>query len=254
MISFLGLITLAEIFNLFWMSTKYVNIEHVGQISLTINERSRRIRLSVKSDGEIVVSMPPAVLYRDAIRFVESKTDWIIKQQSKVQAGLTIFAPESCFKTKFHQLSITIGNTDRVYNRVGNGVIQIFIPEKVNHELPKVQDFIKKTLIDVMRWEAKIYLPKRLKELADKHGFRFQDVSIKNTKTRWGSCSSANNINLNLHLMRVPEHLIDYVLIHELAHTVVKNHGEKFWLLLEHCYPNSRKADKDMNNYRTQTF
>jgi len=236
------------------MGTKYVNIEQVGQITLTINERSRRMRLSIKSDGEIVVSMPPSALVADAIRFVESKSDWVLKQQSKVQAGLTIFAPESCFKTRFHQLAITKGNTDRVYNRVGNGVIQIFIPEKVNHELPKVQDFIKQTLIDVMRWEAKLYLPKRLKELAEKHGFRFQDVSIKNTKTRWGSCSSANNINLNLHLMRVPEHLIDYVLVHELTHTVVKNHGEKFWLLLEHCYPNSRKADKEMNNYRTQTF
>ncbi|MDP3431804.1 MAG: SprT family zinc-dependent metalloprotease [Bacteroidota bacterium] len=236
------------------MTTKYINIEQVGAVSFTINERSRRIRLSVKSDGEIVVSMPPTALYRDAIRFVESKTEWLIKQQTKIQAGLTLFAPESCFKTRFHQLAITKGNTDRVYNRVGNGVIQIFIPEKVNHEQPKVQEFIKKTLIDVMRWEAKIYLPKRLKELADKHGFKYQDVSIKNTKTRWGSCSFTNNINLNLHLMRVPEHLIDYVLLHELTHTVQKNHGEKFWLLLEHCYPNARKADKEMNNFRTQTF
>jgi len=236
------------------MTTKYINIEQVGPVSFTINERCRRIRLSVKSDGEIVVSMPPSALYRDAIRFVESKTEWLIKQQSKMQAGLTLFAPESCFKTRFHQLAITKGNTDRVYNRVGNGVIQIFIPQKVNHEQPKIQEFIKKTLIDVMRWEAKIYLPKRIKELADKHGFKYQDISIKNTKTRWGSCSSANNINLNLHLMRVPEHLIDYVLLHELAHTVVKNHGEKFWLLLEQVYPNARKADKEMNNYRTQTF
>lgn len=236
------------------MTTKYINIEQVGQVTFTINERSGRIRLSVKSDGEIVVSMPPSALYRDAIRFVESKTEWLIKQQTKIQAGLTLFAPESCFKTRFHQLAITKGNTDRVYNRVGNGVIQIFIPEKVNHEQPKIQEFIKKTLIDVMRWEAKIYLPKRLKELADKHGFKFQDVSIKNTKTRWGSCSFANNINLNLHLMRVPEHLIDYVLLHELAHTVEKNHGAKFWSLLDKCYPNSKKADKEMNNYRTQTF
>jgi len=236
------------------MSTKYVNIENIGQITLTINERSRRMRLSVKSNGEIMVSMPPSALVADAIRFVESKTDWVLKQQSKVQSGLTIFAPESCFKTRFHQLAITKGNTDKVYNRVGNGVIQIFIPEKVNHELPKVQEFIKQTLIDVMRWEAKVYLPKRLKELAEKYGFKYQDVSIKNTKTRWGSCSFTNNINLNLHLMRVPEHLIDYVLVHELTHTVVKNHGEKFWLLLEHCYPNSKKADKEMNNYRTQTF
>ena len=236
------------------MTTKIIDIDRIGDVTFTVNERSRRIRISLKSDGEIVVSFPPTVPLRDAIRFVESKVDWILKQKTKIKSRLTIFAPESCFKTRFHQLAITKGNTDKVYNRVGNGVIQIFIPDRVNHEQPKVQEFIKKTLIDVMRWEAKVYLPKRLKELADKHGFRYENVSIKNASTRWGSCSSVNNINLNLHLMRVPEHLIDYVLLHELVHTVVKNHGEKFWLLLEQVYPNARKADKEMNNYRTQTF
>jgi len=236
------------------MTTKYINIEQVGSVSFIINERSQRIRISLKSDGEIVVSFPPTVPVRDAVRFVESKVDWILKQKTKIKSRLTLFAPESCFKTRFHKLAITKGNTDRVYNRVGNGVIQIFIPDRVNHEQPKVQEFIKKTLIDVMRWEAKVYLPKRLKELADKHGFKYENVSIKNASTRWGSCSSVNNINLNLHLMRVPEHLIDYVLLHELVHTVVKNHGDKFWLLLEQVYPNARKADKEMSNYRTQTF
>ncbi len=236
------------------MTTKYIDIDQVGQVAFTVNERSRRLRLTVKSNGETVVTMPPSVLYRDAIHFTESKTDWILKQQSRIRAGLTLFAPESSFKTRFHRLAITKGHTDKVSNRVGNGVIQILLPEKVNHEQPKVQEFIKKTIIDVMRWEAKIYLPKRLKELADKHGFQYQNVTIKNASTRWGSCSSTNNINLNLHLMRVPEHLIDYVIMHELVHTVVKNHGEKFWLLLEQVYPNARKADREMKNYRTQSF
>jgi hypothetical protein len=54
--------------------------------------------------------------------------------------------------------------------------------------------------------------------------------------------------------MRVPEHLIDYVILHELVHTVVKNHSDKFWLTLETHYPGARKADKEMNNFRTQTF
>ena len=155
------------------MATKSINIEQVGEVSFTVNEQSRRIRLSIKSDGEIVVSMPPSVSSRDGIRFVESKIDWIQHHKAKLQSKQTLFAPESCFKTRFHQLAITKGNTDKVYNRVGNGVIQIFIPERVNHEQPKVQEFIKNTLIDVMRWEAKIYLPKRLKELAAKHGFKY---------------------------------------------------------------------------------
>lgn len=236
------------------MESKQITIDQVGPVSFVVNERSARIRLSVKSDGEIVVSLPPNAHYRDAIRFAESKTDWILKQKHRIQSKSTLFSPEGSFKTHFHRLVITKGNTEKVYNRVGNGVIQIFIPERVNHELPKVQEFIRKTLIDVMRWEAKIYLPKRLKELAELHGFKYQNVSIKNASTRWGSCSSTNNINLNLHLMRIPDRLIDYVLLHELAHTVVKNHGEKFWLLLEQCYPHAKKADREMNNYRTQTF
>jgi len=236
------------------VASKSVHIEQVGDVTLSVNERSTRIRLSIKSDGEIVVSMPPSAPARDAIRFVESKADWIRKHKLKLQKKSTVFSPESNFRTRFHKLAITKTNTNKVYNRVGNGVIQIIIPEWVNHEQPRVQEFIKKTIIDVMRYEAKIYLPQRIKELADKHGFKYENVSIKNASTRWGSCSSVNNINLNLHLMRIPEHLIDYVLLHELAHTVVKNHGDKFWLLLEHCYPNARKADKEMNNYRTQTF
>jgi predicted metal-dependent hydrolase len=236
------------------MATKSIYIENIGDITLSVNERSTRIRLSIKSDGEIVVSMPLSAPARDAIRFVESKAEWIRKHKLRIQKKSTVFSPESNFKTRFHKLLVTKANTDKVYNRVGNGVIQIIIPERINHEQPRIQEFIKKTLIEVMRYEAKIYLPKRLQELADKHGFKFQNISIKNASTRWGSCSSTNNINLNLHLMRLPEHLIDYVLLHELAHTVVKNHGDKFWLLLEHCYPNARKADKEMNNYRTQTF
>lgn len=236
------------------MTTKYLEAEHVGQVKITVNERSKRIRLTVKSNGEVVVTMPPAAQYRDAVSFVESKTDWIVKQQSKIRAGSTLFAPEKSFKTRFHKLTITRGHTDKVSNRVGSGIIQIFIPEKVSHEHPKVQEFIRKTITDVMRWEAKIYLPKRLKELADKHGFKYQNVTIKNASTRWGSCSSTNNINLNLHLMRIPEHLADYVIMHELVHTVVKNHGEKFWLLLEQVYPNAKKADREMKKYRTQAF
>jgi predicted metal-dependent hydrolase len=236
------------------MTSKTVHIKDIGDVLFAVNERSKRIRISIKSDGSIVVTMPSASLYRDAIRFAETKTDWIKKHKKKVESKASVFAPESCFKTRFHRLAITKSNTNKVYNRVGNGVIQIFIPEWVDHEQPRIQDFIKKTLIEVMRWEAKVYLPKRLRELADKHGFDYQNVSIKNNSTRWGSCSSTNNINLNLHLMRIPENLIDYVLLHELVHTVVKNHGEKFWLLLEQVYPNARVADKQMNNYRTQTF
>jgi predicted metal-dependent hydrolase len=102
-----------------------------------------------------------------------------------------------------------------------------------------------------LRTLAKKELPKRLQELAGLHGFNYARVSIKNMKTRWGSCSFLNNINLNLNLMRLEDDLIDYVLLHELAHTVEKNHGPRFWALLESCMPNAREVRKKLRTQKT---
>ena len=84
-----------------------------------------------------------------------------------------------------------------------------------------------------LRKLAKAWLPARLEMLASKYGFSFGRVAIKNNRTNWGSCSARNNINLNLHLMRLPEHLRDYVILHELCHLRHHDHGENFHRLLE---------------------
>jgi len=83
-----------------------------------------------------------------------------------------------------------------------------------------------------MRNEALRILPKRLEIIALHHGFQYSGVTIRQTKTRWGSCSSKKRINLSSSLMLLPEHLIDYVLMHELCHTVEMNHSERFWSLM----------------------
>ena len=80
--------------------------------------------------------------------------------------------------------------------------------------------------------KAKTELPPRLAALAHQHQFAYNKVYIKNNKSNWGSCSGVNNINLNLRLVLLPEHLRDYVMLHELCHTRIKNHGDKFWALL----------------------
>ena len=81
--------------------------------------------------------------------------------------------------------------------------------------------------------KANAYLPQRLAELAIKYGFSYRIIRIKDNKSRWGSCSSLGAINLSLGLMRLPYHLIDYVLLHELCHTVEMNHGPRFWALMD---------------------
>ncbi len=84
-----------------------------------------------------------------------------------------------------------------------------------------------------LRKKAREYLPFRLKFLADSHGFNYTSIRISKSRTRWGSCSSKKTINLSFYLMLLPEHLADYVLLHELCHTVYMNHGPEFWKLLD---------------------
>lgn len=88
--------------------------------------------------------------------------------------------------------------------------------------------------VEMLRRQAKAELPGRLSELASRHGFVYNRVTIKHNATNWGSCSAKGNINLNLNIVRLPKVLQDYVLLHELCHLRHQDHGHAFHLLLEH--------------------
>jgi hypothetical protein len=97
--------------------------------------------------------------------------------------------------------------------------------------------------------EAKIILTNRLKELSEEFGFEYRRIFIRNQKSRWGSCSEANNINLNINLARLEPELRDYVILHELVHTKVKSHGKRFWLMMEKRMPGAKQLDKELKKY-----
>ena len=85
----------------------------------------------------------------------------------------------------------------------------------------------------------------RLSQLAKQHGFSYKKVSIRNQRTRWGSCSAKGNISLNIKLVALPQELADYVILHELVHTRVHNHSRKFWQELnKHADDSKTKARK----------
>ena len=88
--------------------------------------------------------------------------------------------------------------------------------------------------VEDMRRRAKAELPPRLAELASCYGFEYNRVTIKHNATNWGSCSTKANINLNLNLVRLPQALRDYIMLHELCHLRHHDHGHAFHLLLEH--------------------
>ena len=110
---------------------------------------------------------------------------------------------------------------------------------------PKIHLFDK----PVDKQAAKEFLEGRVRELADKFEFVYNKVTIRNQKTRWGSCSGKNNINLNMKLLNIPNHLIDYVILHEPVHTKVKNHSPLFWRSLDRYVGNAKAIDKELKKY-----
>lgn len=104
--------------------------------------------------------------------------------------------------------------------------------------------------IGMLRCAAKSVIPGRVAELASLYGFTYQSVKIQSSRTRWGSCSARNSINISIFVMQLPPHLIDYVILHELCHTVYHDHSERFWMLMDKvCAGKARNLNKEMKNY-----
>lgn len=106
--------------------------------------------------------------------------------------------------------------------------------------------------IEELRREAKKVLPPKVEQFARMFGFRYNRVAIRAVRSKWGSCTSENNISLSLYLMTLPEHLIDYVIIHELCHTVHHNHSAKFHSLLnKHLDGREKELHRELRGYST---
>ena len=104
--------------------------------------------------------------------------------------------------------------------------------------------------IQHLRLEALKYLPDRVHTLAIAYNFTYSSIKISKSKSRWGSCSSKKGISLSLFLMRLPLHLVDYVILHELCHTIEMNHGPKFWELLNTvCDGKAKTLRKELRNF-----
>ncbi len=101
----------------------------------------------------------------------------------------------------------------------------------------------------ISRTGARTTLVTRLNELAREHGFAYNRVFIRNQKTRWGSCSESNNINLNVNLVRLRPGLMDYVILHELVHTRAKNHGRRFWSQLDELVGDAKALDRELKKH-----
>ena len=124
--------------------------------------------------------------------------------------------------------------------------------EKRQERIKKAQrkyDSLLKKSTELDRTTARQILIQKLDELSKINGFSYNRVFIRNQKTRWGSCSAKNNISLNMKLLLLPEELRDYVILHELVHTQIKNHSSKFWEALDKYVGDARGQQVKLNDY-----
>ncbi|MDA3881120.1 MAG: SprT family zinc-dependent metalloprotease [Prolixibacteraceae bacterium] len=234
------------------MSTNYYTIEGIGLVKLTRRKNSNRITLRVKANGEISVNYPWFTPKNDVAKFVLNNTDWIKKQLEKHKEKKTHYQPGDVIELFNATIKIEASTkSEMIAYRDDKSVFQVKIPQSLEADSERVQNFISKVIVEASRFEAKKYLPERVLELASIHKFKYKQVFVKNLKSRWGSCSSHGNINLNVHLMRLPPHLIDYIILHELVHTVEANHGPGFWKLLDKVSGgNARKYDNEVKKFK----
>lgn len=142
------------------------------------------------------------------------------------------------------RLCITVKRDQTVRLTLPRGTSMRMAKQFLNSRIPWIEKHLRKfkeletekelpPLPKINETLAKRALVRRLREIAEYHDFNYNKVTIRKQKTRWGSCSAKNNISLNINLVRLPDDLRDYVLLHELVHTRIKNHSKAFWAELD---------------------
>ena len=200
--------------------------EEFGKITIRRSARATQVRLRVAPDGTLRASLPlyaPSFLVK---RLIKSSRQELRDMLSQAQPH-TIYT-DGMQIGKSHTLIVRqVAGTVQSHRR-GQQIIISLPPHKSLQDTDVVRE-VRDSIIAALRVEAKSYLPKRLSFLAAKGGFSYKKVRFSHASGRWGSCTSEGTISLNIALMKLPFELIDYVIIHELAHTRHMNHSPEFW-------------------------
>ncbi len=225
----------------------------LGEVQFKKSKRAKKLRISLKPFKGIVVTIPQHITYQKAQAFLDAHVDWVKAQRAKMQKleAEQIYDFGSEFQTKMTTIKIIATHQAEPYLQQQQEQLILGIPHKADIKSKPWQELIKTQIEEQLRREAKAYLIPRSIEIAKKHQIAINKVSTRKAKTRWGSCSSQNNISLSIYLMTLPDELIDYVIYHELAHVKEKNHSAAFWQHLEELLPGAKALDTQLKGYST---
>lgn len=201
-----------------------------GQITVRRSARATQVRIRVAPDGRLRASLPlyaPLFLVKRLIK----------SSRPELRAILSSAEPEFIYQNgmqigKSHTLLINESHSGKFKVAIKKQRIIVDLPSNQTLNDSDNRRALRSVVAKALRSEAKSYLPRRLEYLAGLHGYNYETVRFSHASSRWGSCSSNGTISLNIALMKLPFELIDYVLLHELAHTQEMNHSDDFWELV----------------------
>lgn len=200
--------------------------------------KARRYRLMLRRDGTAVATIPWNGTEREARRFVESHREWLERareRQRKAPRGATVWTPGTHVLWRGELTEIRIA-AEGARPAVSLGA-----------DVFRVAGFggdLRPTLEAHFLRRAKIELPARTWELAAMTGMAVKEVSVRNQRTRWGSCTSGGVISLNWRLIQTPDFVRDYIIHHELMHLKEMNHSERFWARVAEVCPDWEEAER----------
>jgi hypothetical protein len=215
---------------------------HIGgrgvRLWLVRNRRARRYVLRLRPDGAARVTIPRGGSEVEAKRFAERNAAWLEQQllrQATRPRGPQAWpmGTEILFRGERVRLEPGDGEQGGVV-RFGSEAVRV---TEANADLrPAVERHLRKL--------AARELPARVLELATAHQCPVQRVSVRNQRSRWGSCSRRGTISLNWRLVQTPADVRDYLVLHELAHLKEMNHSRRFWREVERLCPGYREAER----------
>jgi predicted metal-dependent hydrolase len=229
--------------------------KELGKILITPNARAKRT-IARRKNGYIQLTVPYGVTSAYILSTIEELKPRLLNL-GKAETPKCIAVTESniihTYSFSAHIERHTI--TDKIGLSLKSGKLHISFPQNSDISTSENQNIIRQAVIWGLRTEAKRVLPEKTAHFAKKLNLSYNDIKINSSKTRWGSCSARKNINYSLYLLLLPEKFIDYVVLHELAHTEEMNHSERFWSLLSSfCGCDAKIFSKELKNYKSEWY
>jgi len=203
-------------------------------LRLVRHPRARRYLLRLLPDGTAQVTVPRRGTMEEARKFAGRQTRWLEKQLHRL-AEKPILQTEWVVGSQLllRGEPVTIQSVTPGFVQLGAEMIQ---GGEVTNLRPAIQKYLHRL--------AARELPPRVRELALQHDVIVTGVSVRNQRTRWGSCSRRGRISLNWRLMQAPGFVSDYIILHELMHRRQLNHSHQFWQEVEQVCPEYKTAER----------